>query len=320
MRWTERQLAMLKEMGVAAFWPVQPPSVAGVPDAPATEHHQASAEPAVAQVLAAEAIAQAERSSRSTPAGSGSTPVASPARMALAAAAPAARPPARGAKPAPIASNVNADAAAGSPQAQLGPRPSGVETMDWLALREAVAGCQACGLCQGRKQTVFGAGNEQARWMIVGEAPGEQEDRQGEPFVGRAGQLLDRMLAAIDLTRGEAGPARQVFIANVLKCRPPANRNPLPQEVAQCEPFLLRQMALVQPDLIVAMGRFAVQSLLKTSEPIGKLRGRVHEVEGIPVVVTYHPAYLLRNPADKGLVWDDLCLAREVQAKRQLGA
>ena len=152
--------------------------------------------------------------------------------------------------------------------------------------------------------------------MIVGEAPGEQEDRQGEPFVGRAGQLLDRMLAAVGLTRSEAGPAQQVYIANVLKCRPPANRNPLPQEVAQCEPFLLRQMALVQPDLIVAMGRFAVQSLLKTSEPIGKLRGRVHEVAGIPVVVTYHPAYLLRNPADKALAWDDLCLARELQARR----
>ena len=198
----------------------------------------------------------------------------------------------------------------------LGPRPAGIEAMDWPALRDAVASCQACGLCSSRQQTVFGAGHPQARWMIVGEAPGEQEDRQGEPFVGRAGQLLDRMLAAIDLTRAEAPPERQVFIANVLKCRPPANRNPLPQEVAQCEPYLLRQMALVQPDLIVAMGRFAAQSLLRTSEPIGKLRGRVHEVQGIPVIVTYHPAYLLRNPADKALVWDDLCRARELQAQR----
>lgn len=289
MRWSERQLAMLKEMGVAAFWPTQP---APVPEVPA-----ARSEPAEAHALAAEAIAQVGRSAPAAP-----------------------RPPARVAPPsaAPNVSGTTTTAAA--PDVVLGPRPVGVDTMDWAALREAVSGCQACGLCQSRRQTVFGTGNEQARWMIVGEAPGEQEDRQGEPFVGRAGQLLDRMLAAIDLTRSEAGPERQVFIANVLKCRPPANRNPLPQEVAQCEPFLLRQMALVQPDLIVAMGRFAVQSLLKTTDPIGKLRGRVHEVAGVPVVVTYHPAYLLRNPADKGLVWDDLCLAREVQARRRQGA
>jgi len=186
--------------------------------------------------------------------------------------------------------------------------------MDWATLREAVAGCRACSLCESRRQTVFGVGNPAADWMIVGEAPGEQEDREGEPFVGRAGQLLDRMLHALDLTRAEAAPTRQVFIANVLKCRPPANRNPQPQEVSQCEPYLLRQMALVQPKVILAMGRFAVQSLLKTSEPIGKLRGRVHMVQGVPVVVTYHPAYLLRNPADKALAWADLCLAREVRA------
>lgn len=304
MRWTERQLAMLKEMGVAAFWPTRT-----APSAEVTEPSAVRSEPAEAHALAAEAIAQAGRSSRSGAGPDGPTPLVAP--PAAPNAPPASRPPAR---VAPVAS---APAASAAPEAVLGPRPVGVETMHWPALREAVAGCQACGLCQGRRNTVFGVGNEQARWMIVGEAPGEQEDRQGEPFVGRAGQLLDRMLAAIDLTRGEDGPDRQVFIANVLKCRPPANRNPLPQEVAQCEPFLLRQMALVKPDLIVAMGRFAVQSLLKTSEPIGKLRGRVHEVAGVPVVVTYHPAYLLRNPADKGLVWDDLCLAREVQAKVQ---
>lgn len=200
-------------------------------------------------------------------------------------------------------------------EAPLGARPAGVDTMDWAALRTTVASCQACSLGASRKQAVFGVGHEQADWMIVGEAPGEQEDREGEPFVGRAGQLLDRMLHAIDLTRGEDAPARQVFIANVLKCRPPANRNPQPQEVSQCEPYLLRQMALVQPKVVLAMGRFAVQSLLKTSEPIGKLRGRVHTVQGVPVVVTYHPAYLLRNPADKALAWADLCLAREVRAE-----
>jgi uracil-DNA glycosylase family 4 len=148
--------------------------------------------------------------------------------------------------------------------------------------------------------------------MIIGEAPGEQEDRQGEPFVGRAGQLLDRMLEAVGLTRAESGAEQQVFIANVLKCRPPDNRNPLPAEVAQCEPYLLRQIALVQPRIIIAMGRFAAQSLLKSSEPIGRLRTRAHEVQGTPVVVTYHPAYLLRNPVDKALVWDDLCRVREL--------
>lgn len=192
------------------------------------------------------------------------------------------------------------------------PRPSGIESMDWDTLRRTVAGCQACGLCQSRRQTVFGVGNPQARWMLVGEAPGEQEDRQGEPFVGRSGQLLDRMLMATGLTRQEAAADRQVYIANVIKCRPPGNRNPLPEEVAQCEPYLLRQMALVQPRLILAMGRFAVQALLKSSEPIGRLRGRVHDYHGVPLIVTYHPAYLLRNPADKALAWDDLCLAREL--------
>ncbi len=192
--------------------------------------------------------------------------------------------------------------------------PSGIAAMDWPALRAAVAGCTACGLCRGRTQTVFGVGHEHAHWMIVGEAPGEQEDRQGEPFVGKAGQLLDNMLRAVGLTRDAAAagadPARQVFIANVLKCRPPMNRNPQPDEVAQCEPYLQRQVALVRPKLILAMGRFAVQALLRSSEPIGRLRGRVHRYEGVPTIVTYHPAYLLRNLVDKARAWDDLCLAR----------
>jgi uracil-DNA glycosylase family 4 len=175
-----------------------------------------------------------------------------------------------------------------------------------------VAGCTACGLCRGRQTTVFGVGNERAHWMLVGEAPGQQEDQQGEPFVGKAGQLLDNMLRAVGLLRAAAPPEQQVFIANVLKCRPPGNRNPEPAEVAQCEPFLKRQVALVQPRIILAMGRFAVQSLLQTQDPIGRLRGRVHTYEGVPLIVTYHPAYLLRNPLDKARSWEDLCLAREV--------
>jgi len=156
---------------------------------------------------------------------------------------------------------------------------------------------------------VFGTGNLHAHWMIVGEAPGEQEDREGEPFVGKSGQLLDNMLRAIGLTRKEADAATQVYIANTLKCRPPGNRNPAPDELAQCEPFLIRQVELVQPRVILAMGRFAVQSLLRSSEPIGRLRGRVHRYQGVPLIVTYHPAYLLRNLEDKAKAWDDLCLA-----------
>ena len=188
---------------------------------------------------------------------------------------------------------------------------SEIAGLDWPALREAVAGCTACALSRSRRQTVFGVGNLRADWMIVGEAPGEQEDRQGEPFVGKSGQLLDNMLRAIGLTRSEAEPARQVFIANTLKCRPPGNRNPEPDELAKCEGFLIRQIQLVQPKIILAMGAFAVQSLLRSTEPVGRLRGRVHHYQGVPLIVSYHPAYLLRNPVDKAKAWDDLCLAVE---------
>jgi uracil-DNA glycosylase len=187
-----------------------------------------------------------------------------------------------------------------------------VAGMGWDELADAVATCRACALCESRQQTVFGVGHRQAQWMLIGEAPGEQEDLQGEPFVGKAGQLLDNMLRAVGLTRAEAEADRQVYITNVLKCRPPHNRNPEPTEVQRCAPFLQRQIELVRPRLIVAMGRFAVQALLDTAEPIGRLRGRVHHRQGVPVVVTYHPAYLLRNPLDKARSWEDLCLAREV--------
>jgi uracil-DNA glycosylase len=187
-----------------------------------------------------------------------------------------------------------------------------IAALDWPALRQAVAGCRACALCESRRQTVFGVGNPQARLMIVGEAPGEQEDAQGEPFVGQAGKLLDNMLRALGLTRAADTPERQVFIVNTLKCRPPRNRNPEPAETALCAPFLTRQIELVQPTLLLAMGRFAAQALLASDEPIGKLRGRVHRWRDTPVVVTYHPAYLLRTLADKARAWDDLCLAASV--------
>jgi DNA polymerase len=179
----------------------------------------------------------------------------------------------------------------------------------WLQLRDRVSACRACGLCEGRTQTVFGTGDQTGSWLFVGEAPGADEDRLGEPFVGRAGMLLDAMLGALSLSRREG-----VYIANVIKCRPPGNRNPMPEEIARCEPFLNEQVALLQPRLIVLMGRFAAQSMLATEASIASLRGRIHSVQcqgrRIPAVVTYHPAYLLRNPADKIKCWADLCLAR----------
>ena len=182
--------------------------------------------------------------------------------------------------------------------------------MDWPRLEATVAACRACVLCESRRHTVFGTGSTQADWMVVGEAPGENEDREGLPFVGPAGELLDNMLRAVGRSRTGSG-AQGAYIANVLKCRPPSNRNPLPAEVAQCAPYLARQVALLKPKIILAMGRFAVQSLLQTNEPIGKLRGRVHGYQGVPVIVTYHPAYLLRAPTDKAKAWADLCLALE---------
>lgn len=181
--------------------------------------------------------------------------------------------------------------------------------MNWEELKQTIRTCTACSLHKTRTQGVVGVGDEKAEWLIIGEAPGADEDVQGEPFVGQAGKLLDAMLAAIDLKRGE-----NVYIANVLKSRPPGNRNPAPEEVEACMPYLERQIQLIQPKLILALGRFAVQSLLHTDEAIGKLRGRVHQYQGIPLVVSYHPAYLLRNLPDKSKAWEDLCLARETMA------
>ncbi len=185
-------------------------------------------------------------------------------------------------------------------------RRSRILQMDWAQLKEAVASCTACELHKTRTQGVLGVGDRQADWLIIGEAPGADEDAQGEPFVGQAGKLLDAMLAAIGLKRGD-----NAYIANVLKSRPPGNRNPAPEEVAACMPYLERQIQLIQPKIILALGRFAVQSLLDTEEAIGKLRGRVHQYQGVPLIVTYHPAYLLRNLPDKEKAWEDLCLARE---------
>jgi uracil-DNA glycosylase family 4 len=179
----------------------------------------------------------------------------------------------------------------------------------WIELKQAVPACTACGLHKSRTQTVLGVGDEQADWMLIGEAPGAEEDRLGEPFVGQAGKLLDNMLAAIDLKRSE-----NVYIANVLKCRPPGNRNPEPEEVEKCSPHLRAQIELIGPKLILAMGRFAAQTLLNTDASIASLRGRLHHYAGVPLIVTYHPAYLLRNLPDKAKAWEDLLFARRTMA------
>ncbi|GAB7126749.1 hypothetical protein JCM19000A_12560 [Silvimonas sp. JCM 19000] len=180
-----------------------------------------------------------------------------------------------------------------------------IAQMDWPTLHAAMQGCVACGLSGSRTQVVPGVGSPQADIMVIGEAPGQEEDLRGEPFVGAAGKLLDNMLKAIGEARGE-----RVYIANVLKCRPPANRNPQADEVARCAPFLQRQVALVQPKVIFAVGRFAIQMLLNTDAPVSALRGEVHYYQGIPVVVSYHPAYLLRNLPDKAKAWRDLLLLK----------
>lgn len=179
------------------------------------------------------------------------------------------------------------------------------ETDNWDKLYQDIRACRACSLCESRTQTVPGVGDETADWLFIGEAPGAEEDKQGEPFVGTAGKLLDNMLLATGLRRGE-----QVYIANVLKCRPPNNRDPLPEEVNACRPFLKRQIDLIAPKQIVALGKFAANTLLAQETTLSSLRGKVHESHGIPVIVTYHPAYLLRNLPDKAKAWEDLCLAK----------
>ena len=250
------------------------------------------------------------------------------ARPAVAADAPPARP--AGGPPSTASEHIKAALAAtgrtaapppAAAAAPRGPAPYTPETPDARnarlrliaqadvdTLRGMVSGCEACGLCRGRRNAVFGMGATAPRWMVVGEAPGEQEDRQGLPFVGRSGQLLDAMLASVGMSREQ-----DVFIANVIKCRPPGNRNPTPDEIAACSPYLMRQIALLKPERILVVGRFAAQVLLGTDATIGSLRGRVHRLESdgrtIPVIVSYHPAYLLRSPGEKARSWQDLRLA-----------
>lgn len=310
MRWNSRQRAMLLEMGIR-LWP---PSAAEEPGD--TEG-----------ALTTARVTNSATEAKTTTSTGISTGTAAPAATAIIATTRTSAPTTTVDAAMAASSTDTGRAGAQVVQRRISPiddlpqraasarNPGDAPSLDWPELEATVAACTACALCQGRRQTVFGTGHRQAHWMIVGEAPGEAEDRVGEPFVGKSGQLLDNMLRAVGLARTDDIPERQVYIANTIKCRPPGNRNPTPDELASCEPFLMRQVQLVQPRIIVAMGRFAVDCLLHSNEPIGRLRGRLHQYQGVPLVVTYHPAYLLRNPQDKARAWDDLCLAADtVQA------
>jgi uracil-DNA glycosylase len=233
-----------------------------------------------------------------------SAPLSEPRSAALS-RSDAGRPPQPMA--APVRQAASASVASREPQAAA-------LTLDWDELKSAVLTCTRCPLHATRTQGVFGVGNHQAQWMVIGEAPGAEEDRQGEPFVGRAGQLLNSMLKALGLARD------QVFIANILKSRPPNNRDPRPEEVRACIPYLFRQIELINPTLILCVGRIAAQTLLETDTPIGKLRGKLHRIAtNRPMIVTYHPAYLLRSPAEKRKAWGDLLLAARTFESLQAG-
>ncbi|VWD33684.1 DNA polymerase [Burkholderia lata] len=329
MAWAE---AALEEMGLAQIWVRRGQSAAEGADGGAAAEAHAAAQTNTADAAPAVATERPARTVR-TPVPSDAPPAversvdASPAREPT--AAPSRRVDDGDRAPAPVAPVASTDAMPpmddmppagpddfawfdaappGDPVPMAESRPVGtpVAALDWDALAARVSDCTLCRLCEKRTNTVFGVGDREADWMLIGEAPGENEDKQGEPFVGQAGKLLDNMLQSLSLKRGD-----NVYIANVIKCRPPGNRNPEPDEVASCEPYLQRQVALVKPKLIVALGRFAAQTLLKSDASIASLRGRVHAYEGVPVIVTYHPAYLLRSLQDKSKAWADLCLARD---------
>ena len=220
----------------------------------------------------------------------------------------------RAAPPAAVTEEQCAGAAPAAPaevMPQIASAPAS-SALDWDALATTVATCRQCGRCEGRKQAVLGVGDRAADWLFVGEGPGAEEDQRGEPFVGQAGKLLDSMLAAIGLRRAE-----NVYIANAVKCRPPGNRTPTPEETASCWPYLERQIELIRPKLIVALGRPAAQTLLRTEVKIGAARGKCFDYRGIPVVVSYHPAYLLRTPLDKARAWEDLCFMRHTMKALQ---
>ena len=281
----DRQRAMLAEMGVRVWTPL---AVALPVQAVVTSAATESAAPvvnAVALVGPAAAPAVQARAPESAPA---------PAR------------PATPSRPAP-----SVTLTAPVPDTAHLPLPAGLGDMDWAALQTAAAACQACGLCAQRQHSVFGMGSTQADWLVLGDAPDEAENALGQPFAGDAGRLLDNMLKAVGLSREGEG-AQGVYLTHATQCPTPDARNPAPEELSRCAAYVSRKVALVQPRVIVVMGRFAMQSLLQSTEPLGKMRGQVYRYQGVPVVVTYPPAYLLRNTSDKGKAWADLCLALQV--------
>lgn len=310
-RLSSRRDAVLREMGLGPIWRLR----ARQAEAEGTEdfEHDASA-PVATEAAAALATPRAEapRAPMSRPA-----EPAPAARPQPSPATPRSAEPPRGhaaraqptATPAPAATRALA-ATSAAPAAPDPARSARIATLDWDKLEADIRDCRACALCERRKQAVPGVGDRPARWMLVGEGPGAEEDQRGEPFVGQAGRLLDNMLAAIGLKRGE-----DVYIANAVKCRPPHNRTPERGEIAACLPYLDRQIALVRPRLLIALGRPAAQALLDREIAISAARGKRFERAGVAVVVTYHPAYLLRNPQDKAKAWEDLCFARRLMAE-----
>lgn len=329
------QRIWLREIGMERLWlrpaPVVTTPPAAIPVASASADIASAATPQApvsAAVLPAQPSAPVVVAKATAPAGAAAA-AAAPAAAAAAAAAAGVEPTAQvivptgrttgrptipasilnrsGPPPRPVPKTVEDEAV----EAPRVPVAEAVKNATLDELREQVVACTACGLCQGRRHAVFGQGATPTRWLVVGEAPGEQEDRQGHPFVGRSGQLLDAMLAAVGMSRDT-----DVFITNVIKCRPPGNRNPKPEEIASCSPYLMRQIALLKPERILVLGRFAAQTLLGTDATIGSLRGRVHQLKTddgeIPLIVSYHPAYLLRSPSEKARAWQDLKLASQM--------
>ena len=278
----ERQRAMLAEMGVRVWTPASPSSTAS----------PTVSLPAVAEVSAAAPMA---------------VPVRPVAPFLPARAAPSV-------PMAPVATAATPKAAPVRVETAQTPLPVGLAEMDWPELQTAAAACQACGLCAQRQHSVFGMGSMQADWLLVGDAPGDEENASGQPFTGEAGRLLDNMLKAMGLNRQDSGE-RGAYLMHATQCPTPGERNPTAQELQICAAYVARKVALVQPRMILVMGRFAMQALLQTHEPLGKMRGQVHSYQGVPLVVTYAPAYLLRNQADKGKAWADLCLALQTRQR-----
>jgi uracil-DNA glycosylase len=301
--------AMLREMGLGPLWRLRAADACELARIPSHTLPEPAGNLAVnAEVGTPDGVtrqpASQARSEFNSTASSAVTERAS-ARPRMPAIEPAPAP----AGPATVAKRIPADRQGGIRDDARALRIAG---LDWAALEEDIRNCKACELYQRRQQAVPGVGDRNARWMLIGEGPGAEEDLRGEPFVGKAGQLLDNMLAAIGLKRGE-----DVYIGNAVKCRPPHNRTPEAGELACCRPYLERQIALVRPQLLIALGRPAAQVLLGSELSISAARGKVFQYGDTPVVVTYHPAYLLRNPQDKGKAWEDLCFARRLMNEKQ---